>query len=325
MWYRYCFLFILVILPVVSAAQLGNFDSLTSGEQQPTITLDPRFPGPGESFTATLQDYSGTVFGSQITWRYNDVDIPDGLNKRSIELTAGAAGTSNRLVAGLRTVEERTAEVSITINPIFLDIIVEPQTRVPDWYIGRALPSYTSQVNATALLHDGTRFLDQTQLVYSWRVNQNQIDGGTIRGGNKVSFATPRGSMPTLVVSVINLQGEMIASRALAMPSVLPELVYYEKHALYGLSQLSINSSAALIGNVLTLQAEPYFLDTRVYNQPNVAEWEINGVVTNNGSNNPYEITLSRGGASGRTLLNFHVRSLQEVLQGVEDRVMINF
>jgi hypothetical protein len=242
-----------------------------------------------------------------------------------VTITAGAAGTSQTLTALLQTPNNQEQTVSVTINPIYLDLIVEPQTRVPDWYQGRALPSYSSQINATALLHNGTTFLDPASVVYTWRIDRDPIEGGAIRGGNKVSFLTPRGRGPVLFVTAANIQGKTIASRAILLRTVLPEMLYYEKHSLYGQSTLPIKSAAALIGNVLTLQAEPFFLDTRVYNQPDIAQWEINSIATDNGASNPYEITLSRAGTNGRTMVNFHVRSLREVLQGVEASVTVNF
>jgi len=325
MWYRYVCLVVLVCLPSVSAAQMGGLDGLTAGNQEPTITLDPLFPSPGQSFTATVQDFSRTVFGSEITWSYNGTVIEEGSNQRSVELVAPAAGGNYELTAQLVTPVGLVQLVTTTINPIFIDIIIEPQTRVPDWYSGRALPSYASQINATILLHDGTDFLDPNQHVYTWRINQQAIEGGALRGGHKVSFATPRGSTPVLVVSVNDTRGTAIASRAITMPSLFPELFFYEKHSLYGVRNIPLQPDVAVVGGVLNLQAEPYFLDTRVYNRPDIAAWEINSVSTDTGSSNPYEITLSRVGSGGRTLLQFHVRSLQEVLQGVEEQIMISF
>jgi len=325
MWYRYCLLFLLVLLPAVSTAQVGTFQSLTTSNQAPSIALSPSFPGPGQPFTASITDYSGSLFGSEITWTYAGEVVDTFANQRSAELLAGTAGSNATIQANLRTPQGTTEIITRTVNPIYIDIIIEPQTRVPDWYHGRSLPSYTSQVNATALLHNGTNFLDSNQIVYTWTVDQQTLENGSIRGGNKMSFTTPRGSAPVLTVNAADLQGNTLARRAVRMTSVQPDMEYYEKHSLYGMRKRPLQSNSALIGNVLTLQAEPFNLDTRVYNRPDIAQWEINNVETSNGVANPYEITLSRAGIGGRTVLNFHVRSLSEILQGTEDSVVVNF
>jgi len=323
MWYRYYLLFIFACVPLVGQAQF-DLGSLQTPGQTGSIVLSPAFPAPGESVTATV-DAGSNVFGSEITWTYDGAVLDDAANRRSAAFMAGAAGTDKTLTVTLRSSAGTQQSISTTISPIYLDLIVEPQTRVPDWYQGRALPSFNSQINATALLHNGADFIDSNNIVYSWRIDKQAIEAGTVRGGNKVSFTTPRGRAPILSVSAATLQGETIASRVIQLNTALPELVYYEKHSLYGLSHIPIRSSAALVGSVLTLQAEPFYLDTRVYNRPDIAQWEINNIDTDNGSSNPYEITLSRAGSGGRTILNFHVRSLQEVLQGVEGSVLVNF
>lgn len=321
MWRRYTLLCLLVLFPFVSGAQfdLGNF-----GTPALNITLSPAHPSPGESVTASIDDYAGGLYGARITWTYDGIVLEDAANQRSIEIAAGAPGAPQTLQATLQLPQGGVETVSTTINPAYLDIIFEPQTRTPDWYAGRALPSLGSQVNATALLSAGS-FYNSNNVVYTWRVDQKVLEGGPIRGGNRVSFVTPRGAGATVRVTATDLQGTVIASRAIRIQSVVPELHFYEEHSLYGQQQVPIDQDFTLVGNALTLQAEPYFLDTRVYNQPDVAQWEINSQDTDNGSNNPYEIALTRSGAAGRTVVNFHVRSLREVLQGAEEQITVNF
>lgn len=325
MWPRYYFILLLVCLPFTTFAQVGTFQGANSGGQPPSIELSPSFPGPGESFTATIKDFGGTLFGSQITWTYNGEVVEASNNQRSADLTAGAAGSDNVVQVTLNTPQGTVETISQTIRPIYIDIIFEPQTRVPDWYTGRALPSTGSQVNATTLVHNGTDFIAADNLVYSWQVDQKFLEGGPIRGGNKVSFETPNGSTPIVVVTVADTRGNTIARRGMVMTNVKPDIAYYEKHSLFGLRKLPLQSTTAIIGNILTIQAEPFNLDTRVYNQPDVAQWEINSRETNNGVPNPYEITLTRAGVSGSTILNFHVRSLQTILQGAEASIRVNF
>lgn len=321
MWQRYTLLCVLVFLPLVSGAQ---FDLGAFGTPTLDITLDPAFPSPGETVTASIDDYSGGLYGAKISWTYGGALIPNTENQRSVEINAGDPGSTQTIQATLQLPQGTSQVVSRAISPVYLDVIFEPQTRTPDWYVGRALPSLGSQVNATALLSGKTNY-DSNNVVYTWRVEQKVLEGGPIRGGNRVSFATPQGSGATVKVTAADLQGNTIASRVIRMQSVVPELFFYEKHSLYGQQHIPVTSSLTLIGNALTVQAEPYFLDVRFYNQPDIAQWEINSRKTDNGTSNPYEITLTRSGASGQTIINFHVRSLREVLQGAEEQIAVKF
>jgi len=312
-----------IFLPLTVAT--AQFDATQfGGTPELAISLSPSNPSPGDLVTASIDDYAGGVYGSEITWRYNNEIVPGAINQRQIQFVAGVAGSNTVVEATLSLPIGGTRTLQETVTPVYMDIIIEPQTRVPDWYAGRALPSLGSQINATVLLNDGS-FIDPQSVVYTWRVNNKVIEGGPMRGGNQVAFPTPRGGSVVVSVTATRPTGETIASRAITVGIVLPELSFYEKHALYGMKSSPITASTPLIGSILTLQAEPFFLDTRVYNNPDIAEWEINSVTTDNGSNNPYEITLRSSGGNSSTNVNFHVRSLQQILQGSEESIAINF
>jgi hypothetical protein len=218
---------------------------------------------------------------------------------------------------GNREVHEKT------ITPIYLDVIIEPQTRTPNFYLGRALPSIGSSVNATALISG--RGFRNPDLVYTWRVGQEVIGGGALRGQNQITFTTPMGDSVVLSLQVADLNGNTIASRSFLIPSVTPEIHFYELNALFGLNKKVSATGISIISNSIVVQAEPYYLDSRIYNSPSIAVWKLGGVTANNTSSNPYEITLERTGISGSADLEFHVRDTKQILQGAKDSTRINF
>jgi len=291
---------------------------------QSTLDISPTFPQPGEIVTVKINDYASGMSGSQITWTYNGESVPDTDNNRSIEVIAGELGGTDVIEARMIPTFGEPQLLRTELKPVYLDIVIEPQTRVPDWYRGRAMPSIGSQINATVIVNNGS-VVDPAGLIYTWQVDRDLLDAGPVRGRNQMSFATPRGSSFILSVSVSRSTGGTLARRAIRVESVSPFLSFYEQHPLYGSSLFPTNTNTSIIGNTLAVRAEPFFLDTRVYNDPDIAEWEINGRKTDNGARNPYEITLQRGATTGQTSANFHVRSLQSVLQGAEQRINLTF
>ena len=314
----------LLCLPGLTAAQLGGLTSLDGFGPQNQLVVSPTTPEPGQTITVSLDDYAGGLFGAAITWRYGGEVLLNTQNKRSVEIVAGALGQTSQVEASLTLPDGSTEIITADITPIYIDVIIEPQTRIPNWFLGRAMPSLGSQVNATVVVSEDT-VINPANHVYTWRVNQNVIEGGPLRGRSSISFETPRGDDFILSVSVSRGDGTTIATEAKRIPSVDPTLLFYEQHPLYGNQPFPISNSFNLISNTLTLHAEPFYLDSRVYNNPDVAEWEINNTNTTNGTTNPYEITLQRAAVFGNTNINFHVRSLQQVLQGTEDSVNISF
>lgn len=300
-------------------AQIGS--SIINPELN--IELQPEFPRPGEVVTATLNDYSGGTYGSNVSWVLDGQVVTEASNQRSTQFTAGAVGVNQKIEVVLSKPQGGKEVLERTVKPVYLDIVIEPQTRVPNFYLGRSLPSIGSIVNATALVSTDT-FMD-SDLVYTWRLNQTVLNGGPIRGLNQVSFTTPRGSEMVLYLQVTDTKGNVIVKRAVSIPSVEPTLKFYEVNQLFGTSHRPIVDSLALIGNSVTVQAEPFNLDSRVYNNPDLSEWKINGVNSGNVGGNPYEVTLQRVGFSGYSNLQFHVRDTTQVLQGARDSIQINF
>tara|TARA_B100000508_G_scaffold81917_1_gene63654 strand:- start:539 stop:1438 length:900 start_codon:yes stop_codon:yes gene_type:complete len=289
-----------------------------------SIELQPEYPKPGEIVTASINDYSGGVYGSEITWLFNGQEIPDAKNQRNTEITAGPAGTEQLVEVILTKPTGGKKILRTVIRPAYLDIIVEPQTRVPDFYLGRGLPSIGSVINATAIV--STDKIRRDSLVFTWQLNNKVLEGGPLRGGNKVSFATPMGEDMILSVLVTELDGSVITRRAILVPSVNPSIQFYEVSSLFGLNQRPITAAGlTLSGESTTVRAEPYNLDSRVYNNADVNQWSVEGVVSPTGSGgNPYELSIQRTGISGKTSIGFHVRDLTQVLQGAESNFQVN-
>lgn len=288
------------------------------------IELQPTQPQPGSEVTATLNDYSGGAYGASITWTLDGVELPNTKNLREINFTAGNNSETQILKAVLSTPVGSNLVLEQKIKPIFLDIIIEPQTRIPEFYQGRALPSENSIVNATALLYD--KEFKNPDLMYVWKVNNKVIDGGALRGRNQVSFITPIGNTFVLSVEVSELDGTVIAGRNIIVPSVTPTLLFYEVSTLFGVSEKATKDSVIVIGNTTTLRGEPYYLDINVYNNPKISEWSITNGDYSLAGNSPYEVVVQPNYTSNqRTLLSFHVRDTTHFIQGAKGNIEINF
>jgi hypothetical protein len=313
-------LFLFILFP--TALTLAQEPNLMYGEQALTIDLEPAFPSPEETYTASLNDYSLPVQGAGVRWFIDGKLLEETKNQRTIDLTAPVAGKRTEIEMVLDLPSGGTVSAKRVVEPVYLDIIVEPQTRVPAFYRGRSLPSIGSQINATALVNGNQ--IKPEELLYTWRINNETIEGGTLRSQNSVSFTMPRGKFATLSLEVRRVQGgETLAKRLLDITNNTPLLHFYEKNILLGFSTKAVGDSLSLIGNELTVRAEPYYLDLNVFNRPDHLEWEIDNTPTANPGGNPYEVTLSRTSLGGSSIIGFHVRDLDQVLQGAQSSFRI--
>jgi hypothetical protein len=309
---------ILAFLPFGAFAQTTSLPNTGAG-----LKVEPNYPSPLTDFTVTLNDYSLPSQASSIKWVVNGQYLSQFNNQRSINLTALNTGESMNIEAVLSSSVGETL-LSTNVNPYYLDIIVEPQTRVPSFYLGRPLPSINSLVNLTAILngYEGS----QADLLYTWRLNNKPVHGGPVAGKSNTSVVTPIGPGFTVSLEVANTRGQIITKRNLEIRSVTPKLVFYQNDYLLGLSNKAY-SRFNLVNENITLRAEPYHMDIGTYNNPGLLDWKIDRQTVSPNADNPYEITLYRSEKAGfgASRVSLHVRNLTQVLQGVEGEFTVNY
>ena len=301
-----CLCLVVLSTPLYAAAQVTG-SLIGSG---PSLDLSPRYPEPNQLVTVSLNDYANNAGGGTIRWFVDGQELPESTNQRQISIVSGPNGKNQLVRARVTTQDGLALNVEHTITPYYLDLIIEPQTRVPVHYTGRALPSVESQVNVSAIL---SAPLSPNQLIYSWRINDTVLYSGPVLGQNRAVFTMPQGSA---IVSVSVSSGErLLASRSIEIFNTEPIVQFYATNPLYGVSRLPVHERLILLGSSATVRAEPYYLDLATYNAPDFLEWTVAGGVSGTRTSNPYDLTVTRSGIGN---VGFHVRNLTQVLQGTQ-------
>ncbi len=322
MRYAFVLLFLILVVPTSSAlAQMSG--NLVYGDQGLSIDLEPAYPSPGQNFTARANDYSLPIQGLGLSWVVDGKVFTAGTDSRTITLTAKEAGEATTIELIVDLPNGAKVRATKTVIPAYLDIIIEPQTRTPAFYRGRALPSIGGTINATAIINGGS--VPSSNLIYTWRLNNETLDGGAIRANSSISFIMPRGEFATLSLEVRNPDGSTLARRIFTLRNVSPLLSFYEVSPLYGLSTKAVGETLTLLSPGLTLRAEPYYLDLATYNNPDFLEWQIDNVTSQNPGNNPYEVTVAQSGLGGSSQIEFHVRNTVQVLQGARGGFQLKY
>jgi hypothetical protein len=314
-------LFLMIVFlttPLVSEAQVEDSFSM---RPEIDIVVQPSYPEPEQLFTAKFDEFRSYAQGAEMEWYYNNEILPEAKDKSEVTLIAPPSGETATIALIVRLESGQFETYKKTIAPLYLDIVVEAQTHIPAFYAGRALPSIGSMTTFTALI-SGDKLLGNN-FIYTWELNGNILEGGPLRNQNKIGYLVPYGKNYLLPLQVARYDRSVIAERSILIPSVKPEILFYEKNPLFGLNTRSITNGLDIIGDSATIQAEPYYLGSTVFNNPNILEWEINNKLVEAGYSNPYEITLQKTGYPGNALLGFHVRSTVELLQGAERKIEI--
>ncbi len=315
------FTFLSTNAPPQAIAQSAGQFSLDSAY---SLVLQPRFPEPKEQINITINDHGVNTHGATIEWFIDEVRKEEYQNKRSITFITGKLGTSNTIKARSTLPNQTVLEATVIINPVRIDMLIEADTLTPVFYKGRAIPTSGSLIRVTAITFTGEN-KSPAEYSYLWRVGGDVQAEGSQFGKNYTTFKSGFKKNVFVSVDVINSEGFTIASESIYVPIAKPELHFYVVNPLRGISETAIDSSFIFIGDEIQIRAEPFFINRKLLSQNPHREWKINNRTVSNPSSDPQEITLRREGVSGSFELEFHIRNLQQLLQGVKRSITIKF
>lgn len=310
-------LFVCLCLPLFASAQLP-------GQPDIAIITSPTVPEPNEPVTVSLDAYTLDTTGATIVWYVDGVERTDARNLRSIPLVAGALGESTTVSVRLTLSNGAVIAKQKAVTPGQLDIILEGDTITPGFYKGRPLLSVGAQARAVAIpaFGDNRRPEDFT---YLWKLNNAVLYGGPVTGRNYATFPLGLGRNQILSVDVIDSTGT-VAKKTIGLPLSEPEIHFYPLNPLRGVSAKALISPYPLIGEEMTVRAEPYYMSRNIFSTNPHLEWQIDNQTVVNDVQNPLELTLRRAtGQSGSASVSFHIRNLQQLVQGVEESFRLTF
>jgi hypothetical protein len=213
--------------------------------------------------------------------------------------------------------------LSKTITPVRIDLITEAMTYVPSFYRGRALAVEELPVRFIALPHT-QRVLSPSEYTYQWELNNSVLFGGPIKGKYAIDMPMPRYDDHILKVTVFDPQGHIVGTVAQNLSSAHPELHFYEQNILTGVQFRALSDTHILIGDEVTLTAQPFFIAERLDQNLVAFTWNIDGKEVSPGDV-PHEITLRKTGASGSANITAIATSQSTIPRIIEDSLTVSF
>lgn len=295
--------------------------------QQGTVSLNmrPAYPEPNTEVTLSLDDYSVKTLGADIIWYVNGLEKVSNRNNRSLTLTTGSLGEKITVVVTLVRNNIPISSAERIIIPSVVDIILESNTYIPNFYRGRALPSSESTVRAIAIFHDGTN-TSWDNNSYKWTLGETVLSGGPLKGKYVMDVVVPRLQSKQLTVEVYNARGGLVGKKSIFIDSVQPQLHLYEYSPLHGLSERAIQSPLALTSPQTTLYAEPFFLNTQILDTIDTRfVWKLNNVTVPTDESAPNAIELTKNGSAGEASVSVAITTLKKIPQYVADTIDVVF
>lgn len=255
-----CLTLLLAIADPSSALQLPE-----GVQEQISVDISPRNPGPNETVTITVRSFSSNLGGASIAWFLNGELLLNERGATSFSTKTGDVGTQTEVLVRITKAEGGEIARVITFAPADLELIFEPLTFTPPFYKGRSVYTHQAPYKVVAIPRfiglDGTRYSER-DLVYTWRVNGRYVEGAGGLGGNVLEAKGSLVSRPFDVsVEVQSPDGTIGAKETVYVSPSTPSLVLYENSPLYGILYNNAVDGNLNLGKEteLSVSAIPYF------------------------------------------------------------------
>lgn len=268
------------------------------------LALTPQFPSPNSVVSVHLTSFGTSINGASISWAIDGKIATTSANQNSIDILLKGAGESTVVEANVTAPSIGTRKLSRTIAPGAVDIIVEPNTHVPEGYQGRALPSVDSYVRIVAVpqLFRGAARIDKKDVLFTWSINGNTLFGGAQLGTDSTTVPMPRSGVLQIDVIATSKDTTRVAKQTLTLRNIKPLVRFYEDSSLFG---MILNSPASFIvgKDEITLRAEPYYLPSDALFGGRLAyTWTVDGTQRGNTTGNT--LTLERASTRPRAQID---------------------
>lgn len=290
-------------------------------DQRPEISFSPQFPSPGEEVKVTLSTNTFNPIGASITWIIDGADTPALKNQLTFTLTAKESGEHTTVGAFISSGLDVFA-VENTLTPNEMDIIVEAETIVPSFYKGRPLPGAGSTVYVSAIPGGD---VPPASLFYSWRIGNETLYGGPVRGKQRAAFVLENGRKKVVRLSVTKENGVVVGEKLIVINDTRTLTRFYKENLLRGTETIAVENTLFLDEEEVGVQAIPYFMSSDIQeDEAGFYEWRLNNRLVENAGNDPFSIALRKSG-SGKASLDFAVRNKNDLMQKTSGRIGIEF
>ncbi|MEK7390640.1 MAG: hypothetical protein AAB635_00705 [Patescibacteria group bacterium] len=290
------------------------------------ITVVPQFPGPFETVTVDVEDFSRDLNKVDISWSVNGKIEQRGVGLKRLRLNTGALGTVTNISINMGGDIQ-----SLTVRPATVDVLWQADTYTPPFYRGKAIHSNQDPITVVAepffINSQGVR-LDPEKLIYRWTRNGklNDLASGY---GKKTFRIVPSILMKPIdvEVEVSSVDGIFHSVSSINIPDSKTEVLLYENHPLYGIVfERALNAKESPITNhEIRIIGVPFFFSNQQKNLGQlVYDWKLNNASVNQPGN---EVIFRKpeGGGEGRSLVSLGIKNPERFAQSSSASLHVQF
>jgi hypothetical protein len=280
------------------------------------LEVSPQYPLPGDAVVFRLNTYGVDTRGSIISWSIDGKVVPGSAGTPEFTTTLPASGAPQSVQVTITLKGQGAVVRKATVGGTSVDIIAEPQTTLPEGYVGGAHASRDALIRLVAVpdIRVGGVRVQPQNLVYSWKMNGARIPQGEGTGVDVVTASVPAYESPQVEVLVTTRDGTKSARVTKNIPLVQPKMMLYEESTLYGI-RLFNPKPPHTANDTLSLTATPLFFPRHLIGQLRYS-WRLDDMHATTSDANTKTFVVTRGNETTRTA------SIHYTLQGASAPIL---
>lgn len=225
--------------------------------------VNPKNPGPLQNVAINLKGYGYDIRTSNITWTINDQIKHQGRGEDQFSFRTGNVGESYSVNAIVETQNGKIIAKNLNFLPAEVDLLMEAQTTVPDFYQGAALPTRGGLVKVVAIpnvIVNGKK-INNSELYFEWESGGKKLTPQSGKGKDVLVFTfSPFLDTEQVKVSVTLPGTPVFTEKSIIISATKPEIVLYEVRPLEGVKTTkALTDNFNLNSNIISLQASPFY------------------------------------------------------------------
>lgn len=250
-----------------------------------SLSLNPKNPIPYSSVVLTVSSYSFDVNTAMITWKSEGVTLLSGQGEKDLTVQTGRIGTRKTISVLMETSDGIKVEQSIVVTPASVSLLYEsPESYVPLFYEGLALPSDEARVSFTALPQISDRNgvpVSSTKISYSWYLNDEYIKSVSGLGKSFAVLPLDLLTESTQIKVIARSEDGATAEKTIEIFSHKIKPILYNYDELLGVDYTQPYSDRIETTKDFTLALEPYYLsmNSTLFDSVSI-EWALDGLPT---------------------------------------------
>jgi hypothetical protein len=222
----------------------------------------------------------------------------------------------------IQVLKNGTTLAQQVVNPVYIDIGIDPLTHIPQHYLGRAEITPGSTVLLTALTEEAVKH-DPSTYTYTWEVNGKVIEGGAWKGNHQVQVPVPIGASTIKIKVSVSRPGiGKVGEETIEAPVRNTVTNFYRVSSLYGLLPQALENTYNLRDNAITIQAIPYFIGSEAMTGGTI-EWKLDNRPMQ--PDTPFVITLKPNQAQGRSTVTFRQYNQSNFSQQAQQTLQVTY